>query len=630
MKQPSFVDRLRYAFDNTMSRGPLALIGWLAAATAVLIAVATLIVVGLHGFPNDWTPLDVFWNILFQAITPNPVDPSSGAWVYLIAMLLITFGSLFMVSILIGTLTNGMEDWVTSLRKGRSRVLETGQTIILGWSPQIFTILSELVEANANQRRSCVVIMGDKDKVEMEDSIYDHVPDTKHTRVICRTGSPISLVDLDIVSLPTARAIIVLSPDSSNPDADVIKTILAITNAANRRPEPYHIVAEIRDPRNMDVARMVGKDEVELVLVGDLIARIIAQTCHQSGLSVVYTELLDFEGDEIYFREEPTLTGKTFGETLAAYEDSAVIGLSPKDGQPCLNPPMDTRLQPGDQLIVISEDDDTIHLSSLKEAPIKEQALVARPVNQPAPERTLILGWNWRASTIINELDHYVMPGSEVTVVADTLAAEADIARDCTPQKNQALTFQAGDTTDRRTLDALKIASFKHVIILCYSDTLEPQAADARTLITLLHLRDIKQKEAGRFSIISEMLDVHNRALAEVTHADDFIVSDKLISLMLAQISENKKLNAVFADIFDPEGSEIYLKLASDYVKLGEPVNFYTVVEAARRRNEVAIGYRLKAKAADPAQAYGVVVNPDKSGEVTFEAWDRIVVIAED
>ena len=624
------MERLRYFFDNTMARGPLALIGWLALAAAILVLAATLIVLGLNGVPKDMSPLDVLWNILFQALTPNPVDPSSGAWIYLIAMLAITFGSLFMVSILIGTLTNGIEGWVSALRKGRSRVLESRHTVILGWSPQIFTIISELVEANANQRQSCLVIMGEKDKVEMEDEIHDNVRHTGSTRVICRTGSPISLVDLDIVSLQTSRSIIILSPESDSPDADVIKTILAITNAPDRRPEPYHIVAEIRDPRNMDVARIVGKDEVELVLVGDLIARIIAQTCRQSGLSVVYTELLDFGGDEIYFKEEPALAGKAFGEALAAFEDSAVIGLHPKGGEPCLKPPLDAPLQPGDQLIVISQDDDTIRLSGLKEIKINEAALVVKPVDQPAPERTLILGWNWRAPTIINELDNYVSAGSAVTVVADMLEAEAEIAHRCDHLKNQAITFQQGDITDRRTLDSLDIATYRHVIILCYSDTLPPQAADARTLMTLLHLRDIQQKGSGRFSIVSEMLDLRNRALAEVTHADDFIVSDKLISLMLAQVSENKRLNAVFSDIFDPEGSEIYLKLASDYVKLGEPVNFYTVLEAARRRNEIAIGYRIKAKAAEAAQAYGVVVNPDKSQEVTFAAWDRIIVVAEE
>jgi ion channel POLLUX/CASTOR len=361
-----------------------------------------------------------------------------------------------------------------------------------------------------------------------------------------------------------------------------------------------------------------------------VISRVIAQTCRQSGLSVVYTELLNFEGDEIYFKEEPSLVGKTFGETLAAYEDSAVIGLCPKGGQPKLNPPMDTRLQPGDELIAISEDDDTVRLSGLKDVKVNESAIVSRPAAPPAPEHTLILGWNKRALAVIRELDNYVAPGSAVTVVADTPEGEAEVARLQPALQHQSAAYQVGDTTSRHTLDSLGLPAYKHIVVLSYSDTLDNQEADARTLITLLHLRDIAERAGHTFSIVSEMLDDRNRALAEVTHADDFIVSDMLASLLLSQIAENKALNAVFTDIFDPEGSEIYLKPAVDYVKPGEPVNFYTVVESARRRDQVAIGYRLKSRSNSAAEAYGVVVNPDKSKDVTFAETDRIIVVAEE
>jgi hypothetical protein len=124
------------------------------------------------------------------------------------------------------------------------------------------------------------------------------------------------------------------------------------------------------------------------------------------------------------------------------------------------------------------------------------------------------------------------------------------------------------------------------------------------------------------------MLDDRNRELAEVTQADDFIVSDKLISLMLAQVSENKHLKDVFTDLFDPEGSEIYVKPAADYVAPGTPVNFYSVVEAARRRGHCAIGYVSAGN--NGAQKTSVVVNPAKSGQVTFSEADRVVVLAED
>src|SRR5262249_20658000 len=140
------------------------------------------------------------------------------------------------------------------------------------------------------------------------------------------------------------------------------------------------------------------------VLVGDLISRIIAQTCRQSGLSVIYTELLDFGGDEIYFKEEPSLVGKSFGEALLDYEDSAVIGVKPAVGSPLLNPPMDRRFEAGDQVIAISAADDTVRLSGISQPPIDTAAIEARGPAAPVPERTLILGWNWRVPSLISEL----------------------------------------------------------------------------------------------------------------------------------------------------------------------------------------------------------------------------------
>jgi hypothetical protein len=369
---------------------------------------------------------------------------------------------------------------------------------------------------------------------------------------------------------------------------------------------------------------------VELVVVGDLISRIIAQTCRQSGLSVVYTELLDFGGDEIYLVVEPALLGKTFGEALTAYEDSTVIGLAQRGEAPRLNPPMDTRIGAGDQIIAISEDDDTVKLSGRMDWGIDTSAIRAKGTDVHEPERTLIIGWNWRAPAIINELDNYVAPGSALTVVSDYDQAEAEIARQCGQLKNLSVTIQSGETTDRRTLDSLKVTGYQHIIVLSYADKLGDQEADAHTLITLLHMRDIADRAGQDLSVVSEMLDLRNRALAEVTRADDFIVSDRLVSLMLSQVSENKHLNAVFTDIFDPEGSEIYLKPAGTYVALGEAVNFYTVVAAARQRGEVAIGYRQRALSGRADKAYGVVVNPDKSEKVAFAAGDRIIVIAED
>jgi len=483
-------------------------------------------------------------------------------------------------------------------------------------------------------------VLADKDKVEMEDEIRERVEVRGKTRIICRNGNPIDPNDLEMASPHQAKSIIVLPPENNDPDTDIIKTVLAITNNPNRRAEKYHIVTQIRHAKNLPVLKLVGEnDNVQAILTGDLIARVVAQTSRQSGLSVVYTELMDFSGDEIYFKHEPALTGKTFGDALLAYEDSSVMGIRKAGGKILLSPAMNSLIESDDQIFALSADDDTIRLRSASpnaSAPpstgliqINEALIRSNRVPiKPRPEKCLILGWNRSGTTIVHELDNYVPRGSQVTVVADVYNIEKQIRAQGGKLQNQKLVVMEGETADRDLLNSLKVQDYDHVIVLAYN-TIAPQEADAKTLVTLLHLRHMSEKDETPFSIVSEMLDLRNRELAEATQVDDFIVSEHLVSLMMSQISENAELFDVFTDIFDPEGAEIYLKPIGDYVAVGEPVNFYTVVEAAKRRGETAIGYRLASEAGEAGKSYGVRTNPKKSNPVIFTAEDKVIVIAE-
>ena len=58
-------------------------------------------------------------------------------------------------------------------------------------------------------------------------------------------------------------------------------------------------------------------------------------------------------------------------------------------------------------------------------------------------------------------------------------------------------------------------ADYDHVLVLGYSDLLPAQPADTRTLVALLHLRKIAEHAGRKISVVSEMIDVRNRELAE-------------------------------------------------------------------------------------------------------------------
>lgn len=629
----SFKTRYQYWFDNLMGKGTSALVLSLGVISLIIVLIAGTVLI-LTGIAPDGEPsmgfIEAVWQSLMRAIDPGTVCGDLG-WNYRLVMFIVTLGGIFIVSALIGIINNAISDKLDELRKGKSFVVESGHTLILGWSEKVFNIISELVIANENQKKPRIVILADMDKVEMEDEIKMKVPDTGNTRVICRSGSCIDMDDLHMANPYASRSIIVLASEGDeDPDITVIKTVLAITNSPKRREEPYHIVSEIKDERSLMVASMVAKEEGVFILNNDIISRMIVQTCRQSGLSMVFTELLDFDGDEIYFAEEPKVTGKKFGEVLHMYDTSSVIGIFSKDGTAKINPPKDTLMQDGDQIIAVSKDDDTIIPSGKTDYGFDDGLIRQGKATPHTPERTLILGWNRGGSIIVTELDNYVTQGSYLKVVSDfpeELLHELDeIGNKLT---NQKMEFMKGNTTDRDMLNSLDIPSFDHVIVLCNS-SLETQQADALTLVTLLHLRDIEEKAGKAVGIVSEMLDIKNRELASATSANDFIVSNKIISLMMAQLSENKHLKVVFDDLFDAEGSELYLKPAVDYIEPGKEVNFHTIVKAAAMRNEIAIGYRMFRYEFDADNAFGVVVNPDKTEKITLEEIDKIIVIAED
>ncbi len=432
MRKPTLAERWQYAFDNYMARGTAALIAGLGLASLAIVLVMGLIIVLLGLRPaGDGEPLpfmEAVWLSLMRTLDAGTMGGDEG-WGFRLVMLLVTIGGVFVISTLIGVLTSGIEARLDELRKGRSRVLESGHTVILGWTPGVFTIISELVIANANQRDSCIVILGEQDKVEMEEQVRERAGGTGRTRVVCRNGNPIDLGDLAMVSLDSAKSIIVLAPEGPDADSEVIKTLVAITNNPQRRPQPYHIVAELHQQRNAGIARIASRGEAELVLVEDFIARIAAQTCRQSGLSAVFAELLDFDGAEIYFQSEPRLTGQSFGAALLAYEDSTVIGLALADGSVRLNPPMDTLINDGERIIAISEDDDTVRLSGRTDYGLDLAAISSAQPTAEALERTLVLGWNPAGDLIIRELDKYVAPGSELMLVAEHPLLDAEVER---------------------------------------------------------------------------------------------------------------------------------------------------------------------------------------------------------
>lgn len=638
-KSAPFRARLRYAFDNTIARGSSGLIGWLAVVTAVMVIVAGLIL-QVH---SVFTPhgerglgfVEGTWRSLLRTLDPGTMGGDAG-WGYRLVSLAVTLGGLFIVATLIGLITSAIDQRLEELRKGRSHVLESGHSLILGWSEKVHSVISELVIANDNQKDACIVVMSSRDKVAMEDEIRDRTRGkTGPTRIVCRTGDPTDPDDLELVNPHGARSVIVLAPSGDeSPDAQVVKTVLGLMSF-DRTLDNMGVVAELTDSANARTLEQATGDQVRTVVSTDLIARITAQVCRQAGMSLVYQELLDFDGDEVYFTAEPRLIGATYGQALTSYETSALIGVRSADGSVILNPPMSRVFAQGDQVIAISEDDDTVTMSALDGwAGTTIEAAGDSPAPRVTAERTLVLGWNLLGPKVVRELDKYVPEGSIIDVLLDPTLADATGHTELAPLlRNVKLNMHGVETSDPdRIADALNNHRYDQLILLSYRDSLNNSEADARTLLTLLQIRrtlDQPDHPNSRMSIVTELLDVRAVRLAQIANPDDFVVSERLTSLLLAQLSENGELREVFEELMNATGCELNLRPASRYGTPGSNVTFGDLVAAAREHSETAIGIRSQHLDPDDGLGGGVLVNPPKSRVIALHDDDQVIVLGE-
>jgi ion channel POLLUX/CASTOR len=615
--------RLRSWFDATMDRGTPALVAWLGLASALLIAVVTALALLLTPVEDEveggWP--SVVWMSLLRTLDPGTMGGDSYDAVLLGLMLAVTIGGIFIVSALIGVLTTGLEARISELRKGRSPVIARRHTVLLGWSDQVFTIVAELVKANQANRPARVVILADQDKIDMQDQIRTRVGDTGRLRVTCRSGSPLKGIDLELVSLDTARWVIVLSPSTEHADIDVIKALLLLRHRRWPDPRP-HVVAAIQESRNMPAARLAAGPHGELVDADDITVRLVVQSHRQTGLSTVYTDLLDFAGNEIYLRAEPRLTGRSCGDALHAYRLGCPIGIRRPDGTVALNPPSDTPIAGTDQIIVLAEDDTLIRLTTTPPT-IMAEAIATVAHREPVQDRTLLIGWNSRdrrsstCSTNSRHADrwprspHRCRPPacyrvgaatspSPPAVRADqpTVAGQSRLGRLSAP--GRARRRPPGPGPGRRPYLGHSAAPARH------RDRLRRPVRDRH--------RGQRRRQPGDRS------DHQGRRLHRQQQTDQPAAHPVGREPPHTAHPGRAVRPGRRGDPASP-GHRVRCCRDAGHVR--------TVVESARRRGETAIGYRLQHRSDQPP-SYGVVINPPKTHLVSFDAADSVILVGDD
>jgi len=678
--------RIAYRIDTWFSTNPYSKTMALLYLTLALVAFGGLALYAVSTEPLDtavWESLagvGIDWTFASDA-----ENETISGWSTRVVAVVTSVGGMLVTALMLGIVSEAIGEKVDDLKKGRSDVLESGHTLILGWNEKLFPLIKQICLANESEGGGAVVVMTDKDKEEMEEEIDSHDFDCLGSRIICRTGNPLLLSDLKKVAVSQARSIIVLGEDEGPDEADAkcLRVVLSLAAARDKHGGlSGHITAEMADVDNEPLVRMVGGGDVQTVVAHDVIGRLMIQSARQPGLAQIWEMLLGFDGCEFYMKEWPELEGASFGEAVYRFPEAIVCGVkSKRKGTTLLNPPDSYVIAAGDQLLVVAEDDDSYDLEGLP-ALRPPSGGEARFESIPASEKVLFCGWRRDMDDLIQVLDDFVSPGSELWIFSDVELDERDErlrmgGMDPHNLSNLTLEHRVGDAVNRKHLEMLPLERFDSVLIL--ANTKEGSDAsitdiDSRSLATLLLIRDIQAKrhplspgvllseprdlypvskggedaEASsceesdinikwvqemahvldRTVVISEILDPRTRNLIADTGISDYVLSNEIVSMALAMVSEDAEVNKILAELFTDVGNELYIRPVERYLPLGEgercTYSFWEVMQECRGKGDVVMGYKQLAMEAP-------VLNPANKGEVlTWRRGDVLVIMAED
>ncbi len=642
-------ERLHYKIDNYLAKGSGALFLSLLIAFLTAFAFITLVRLIFHWFwpDSDWNTLRHIYTTFLELTAPGNMNQDvKTPPIFKITAIVAGLTGLVIFSTLIATLTTALHQAIARLRQGHSRVLEEDHTLILGWTHRVPEIIRELVEANEeSDGNPCVVVMSQEDKPEMDEYLRRTVKHLGNTRLVTRNGLPSSPDALRRVSIEHARSVIVLATADDNAphadqiasDARVIKAVLALETAAPDAEFP--IVSELFLARNRKVVQSIAPGRTQMVDAEEILAKVMVQTSRTSGLSIVYSELLSFEGCELYFYGAKW-GGIDFGSAQFHFPDGVPIGIRRPDGAVEIRPSLETVLEDDFEILIVAEDDTTIDFRS---------EAVAVPADLPIPsrrtpqqiEKLLIVGWSPKAPILISEYEEYVLEGSTVHVVVRSISPDIrsrfdELAKSC---ENLTLSLSQMNPFDEDELAELNPFSYDDIIILPQdlgSDR-DSERIDSETIVLLLLFREqrrllVEQGQEVKTKIVTEVLESDNQALIHRAGVNDFIISNRIVSMLFAQISEEPDIQHVYDDLFQEDGSEIYVKPVELYFdELPTTVAFADLMRLAQKRDEEAcIGYKLAHLAADSAQNYGVKLIPPKDSTVDLKPGDGLVVVAED
>ena len=280
---------------------------------------------------------------LFENSSPYKLKSQFG----FVSYWLVRVAGVSLVAVGTATLASRFVSTVIKQGAGMGTFKGSGHVLVCGWSRKGPEIVRELRAREVEDERE-VVILADRESTPLDEKGITFI-----------RGNPSSADDLNRAGLARVSTVIVLADESNmsnEPDDVDARSLLTTLAVESINHDAYSCVEVIKSENRVHFERTHAD---ELVVSAELAGALLAASARTHGLTDVIADLLTHpEGQELYrIPLPPELENQSTRYALEVLKDhyaSLLVGVF-VDGRCLVNPPNDTVLHAGNELLVVRE-----------------------------------------------------------------------------------------------------------------------------------------------------------------------------------------------------------------------------------------------------------------------------------
>lgn len=570
------VKYIKYRIDRMLNKGLFYQLMLLVFVIIILLLIVSIFIIVFF----EYSPKDAFWDSLMQFIDTGNISSVEGNIGVLITFLIVTFIGVCGWGSLIAMINKALQDRINNLSKGNAFIMEKNHAIIMGYGEEALTIIEEFIKAKVKT----IVILSEHN-VDIIRKRISFIKGYKKTNIIIREGNTGRIENIKLLNIEKSSSISIINND----DTESINILLALKKIIEEIEErkiynKINICVLIHEEDTVEILKSIEHKNfvIHMIYKYEILYKLIAQSIIYTGLSNVYEDLFSNDGNIFYIEEDHDFDNSSFEDAASKYFDKGMIllGIAKEDRTQLIMPNYNYIIKKENRLVILSKNN--------YENPIKEYPDIKLNITK-YKNNILLICEEKRYDEIIKEISEYVENHNIIMISYNLIVS----------QKKKY----------KFILDKLKKENITKIVLIS-----EDNITDVKSINILLIIREIIKKEKLDIAILSLLNSIQKRNLIYSDDVRDFIVSGKLIGMLMAQASISSNILYIFYGLLSKNGKDIIIQSYSYYFK--ESKNFIDVYFSLLKRKIILIGIK---------RHNDIILNPNHKCKLDDK--DEIVII---